>query len=91
MANIMDYMDWRGDLSNKTKKKIKVVILIFALLAYVDFEGSVSAEENAPAVPLKEASGQFWEKNDKDEILARVSMTKSAPFVMVKMAETKRF
>ena len=52
---------------------------------------SVTAEENAPAVPLKEASGQFWEKNDKDEILARVSMTKSAPFVMEKMAETKRF
>ena len=91
MANIMDYMDWRGDLSFEADEFNEVDNLILAQLAYVDFEGIVTAEENAPAVPLKEASGQFWEKNDKDEILARVSMTKSAPFVMEKMAETKRF
>ena len=90
MANIMDYMDWRGDLSFEADEFNEVDNLILAQLAYVDFEGIVTAEENAPAVPLKEASGQFWEKNDKDEILARVSMTKSAPFVMEKMAETKR-
>ena len=91
MANIMDYMDWRGDLSFEADEFNEVDNLILAQLAYVDFEGIVTAEENEPAVPLKEASGQFWEKNDKDEILARVSMTKSAPFVMEKMAETKRF
>ena len=91
MANIMDYMDWRGDLSFEADEFNEVDNLILAQLAYVDVEGIVTAEENAPAVPLKEASGQFWEKNDKDEILARVSMTKSAPFVMEKMAETKRF
>ena len=78
MANIMDYMDWRGDLSFEADEFNEVDNLILAQLAYVDFEGIVTAEENAPAVPLKEASGQFWEKNDKDEILARVSMTKSA-------------
>ena len=91
MANIMDYMDWRGDLSFEADEFNEVDNLILAQLAYVDFEGIVTAEENASAVPLKETSGQFWEKNDKDEILARVSMTKSAPFVMEKMAETKRF
>ena len=68
MANIMDYMDWRGDLSFEADEFNEVDNLILAQLAYVDFEGIVTAEENAPAVPLKEASGQFWEKNDKDEI-----------------------
>ena len=69
MANIMDYMDWRGDLSFEADEFNEVDNLILAQLAYVDFEGIVTAEENAPAVPLKEASGQFWEKNDKDENL----------------------
>jgi len=72
MANIMDYMDWRGDLSFEADEFNEVDNLILAQLAYVDFEGIVTAEENAPAVPLKEASGQFWEKNDKDEILAGI-------------------
>lgn len=91
MANIMDYMDWRGDLSFEADEFNEVDNLILAQLAYVDFEGIVTAEENAPAVPLKEASGQFWEKNDKDEILARVSMTKSAPFVMEKWQKQNVF
>ena len=58
MANIMDYMDWRGDLSFEADEFNEVDNLILAQLAYVDFEGIVTAEENAPAVPLKEASGQ---------------------------------
>ena len=87
MANIMDYMDWRGDLSFEADEFNEVDNLILAQLAYVDFEGIVTAEENAPAVPLKEASGQFWEKNDKDEILARVSMTKSAPTAAIELSD----
>lgn len=33
----------------------------------------------------------FWEQNSREEILARVSMTKAAPFVLEKMAKTERF
>ena len=51
MANIMDYMDWRGDLSFEADEFNEVDNLILAQLAYVDFEGIVTAEENAPAVP----------------------------------------
>ena len=60
MANIMDYMDWRGDLSFEADEFNEVDNLILAQLAYVDFEGIVTAEENAPAVPLKEASGTVF-------------------------------
>ena len=91
MANIMDYMDWRGDLSFGASEFNEVDNLILAQLAYVDFEGIVPAGEDEPAVTLTDASRQFWKKNNKEEILARVSMTKSAPFVMEKMAKTKRF
>ena len=43
------------------------------------------------AVTLAEASAVFWEQNSREEILARVSMTKAAPFVLEKMAKTERF
>ena len=56
MANIMDYMDWRGDLSFEADEFNEVDNLILAQLAYVDFEGIVTAEENASAVPLKDTS-----------------------------------
>ena len=49
MANIMDYMDWRGDLSFEADEFNEVDNLILAQLAYVDFEGIVTAEENEPA------------------------------------------
>ena len=41
MANIMDYMDWRGDLSFEADEFNEVDNLILAQLAYVDFEGIV--------------------------------------------------
>ena len=61
MANIMDYMDWRGDLSFEADEFNEVDNLILAQLAYVDFEDRY-CRGNAPAVPLKEASGQFWKR-----------------------------
>lgn len=42
MANIMDYMDWRGDLSFEADEFNEVDNLILAQLAYVDFEDRYS-------------------------------------------------
>ena len=62
MANIMDYMDWRGDLSFEADEFNEVDNLILAQLAYVDFEGIVTAEENAPAVPLRRHPDNFGKR-----------------------------
>ena len=91
MANMVDYLEWRGDLSFRTSGFNEVDNLLLAQLAYVDFEGNVSGEGSDTDISLKEASEIFWSEHDEEEILARVSMTKSAPFLMRKMAQTKRF
>lgn len=91
MANMMDYLDWRGDLSFAASEFNEVDNLILAQLVYVEFEGIVPGADSEDSISLKEASDIFWSKNDAKEIMARVSMTKSAPFVMEKMARTKRF
>lgn len=90
MANMMDYLDWRGDLSIEKDGFNEVDNLILAQLVYVDFEGIVPPPGQGE-IYLKEASGLFWKKHTEQEIMARVSMTKSAPLLMRKMAESKRF
>lgn len=91
MANMMDYLDWRGDLTFDVSEFNEVDNLILAQLVYVDFEGIVPGVGSDDSISLKEASDIFWSTNDAKEILAMVSMTKSAPFVMERMAKTKRF
>ena len=91
MADMMDYLDWRGDLTFEVSGFNEVDNLILAQLIYVEFEGIVPGIDSDDSISLKEASDIFWRQNDAEEILARVSMTKSAPFVMEQMAETERF
>lgn len=91
MANMVDYLEWRGDLSFRTSGFNEVDNLLLAQLAYVDFGDIVPGEDSDKDITLKDASESFWSVHDEEEILARVSMTKYAPFLMRKMAETKRF
>ncbi len=90
MANIMDYLDWRGDLTMEADGFNEVDNLILAQLVYVDFEGIVPPPKQGD-IYLKEASDLFWQRHTKKEILSHVSMTKSAPFLMRKLAESRRF
>ena len=41
MANLMDYLDWRGDLTFEQAPFNEVDNLILAQLVYVEFEGIV--------------------------------------------------
>lgn len=91
MANIMDYLDWRGDLSLEASEFNEVDNLILAQLVYVDFTGIVPGPGSGESISLKEASKLFFERHTEEEIMARVSMTKKAAFVMKKMARTRRF
>ncbi len=91
MANMMDYLEWRGDLTFAADGFNEVDNLILSQLVYVDFDGIVGGPGGAEVISLARASARFWEMHDKDEILATVSMTKMAPFIMKKTAGTKRF
>ena len=91
MANMMDYLAWRGDLSFAASEFNEVDSLILSQLVYVDLDGIVPGTDTKESISLAEASESYWETHDREEILSRVSMTKSAPFVMKKMAKTRRF
>ena len=91
MANLMDYLDWRGDLTFEQAPFNEVDNLILAQLVYVEFEGIVPAPGKEGTVTVEEVSEQFFRTHDEKEIMERVSMTKTAAFVLKKMAQTARF
>lgn len=90
MANIMDYLAWRGDLSWAASEFNEVDNLILSELIYVDFSGIVPAIGKGD-ITLWEASDIFFSQHTDEEINAKVSSTKVAPFMMREMATTDRF
>ena len=69
MANMTDYLDWRGDLTFAVSGFNEVDNLLFAELVYTSFDGIVTGLSAAEAVTLAEASAAFWEQNSREEIL----------------------
>lgn len=90
MANIMDYLVWRGDLDWDASPFNEVDNVILSELVYVDFSGIVPGI-GGKSVTLAEAGERFFAQYTKEEIQARVSSTKMAAFMMREMAKTKRF
>lgn len=91
MANILDYLDWRGDLTFDISEFNEVDNLLLSQLVYVDLEGIVPGPESGKKINIVEASQLFFERHDENEIMKKVSMTKTAIYVLKKMAESERF
>jgi hypothetical protein len=66
MANIFDYLDWRGDLSFKADPFNAVDNIVFSLLSYYPFERIVSADFGKAAVPLPVALKKLGAAIKKD-------------------------
>lgn len=93
MGDIMDYVEWRGDLSMKQDPFNEVDNLVLSQLAYVDFAGVVGndQEESDETITIREASKRFFKLHTEEELLKNKAMTRLAPFLMRKMAEGERF
>lgn len=66
MANIFDYLKWRGDLSFSQSPPNGVDALIFSGLAYIQYGGQVELLPEIP-VTLKEAAEDFFALEDHEE------------------------
>lgn len=91
MADIMDYLDWRGDLSFKQAVFNEVDNLILSQLAYVNFDGIVPGIAYDEVVTLEAACELFFKINDEKEVLKDKSFTRLAAILMKKMVQSERF
>ncbi len=66
MANVFEYLKWRGDLSFTQDPPNEVDALVFSGLAYVSYGGRAEAEPNMP-LTLKEAAEDFFALDDCED------------------------
>lgn len=63
MANIMDYLDWRGDLSLAVSPFNEVDALLLAELSFINFDAIVPPPGEGRAIPLREASALYFARH----------------------------
>lgn len=92
MANLMDYLDWRGDLTLDQSPFNEVDNLILAELSFVDFQGIVPAPGEGESVPLRTAAEAFFARFPEGEkIDMGVLVPDAIPEMLEKMAASRRF
>lgn len=66
MADVFDYLKWRGDLSFTQDPPNEVDALIFSALSYIRYGGSVEQYPNTP-LTLREAAEDYFALPDYEE------------------------
>ncbi len=72
MANIIDYVKWRGDISIKIDSFNEVDNLIFAELVYLNLAGIVPPLGSGETISIKDAANKYFEKYPDGEKLGAV-------------------
>ncbi len=63
MANVMDYLNWRGDLSFKQSGVNEVDNILFVFLCFLDFDGIVPSDPREGSILLSDAVKQHFESH----------------------------
>ena len=88
MSNILEYLDWRGDIPFSVDPLNEIDNLIFAEMSYTDLEGVMTQDEE---MSIEEVSATYFSIHTEQEILDRTTFFRLAPLVLKKAAECDRF
>ena len=91
MANILDYLDWRGDLTLAQDPFNEVDNLILAELSFVDFGGIVPGPGEGRAVPLWKAAEAYFAKTEGRPIDMGVLVPDGISQMLRKLMASPRF
>lgn len=87
MANVFDYLDWRGDLDFGASRFCEVDAHVLSLLSYLSFDGIVP---EVGAVPFSSAAREFLARYEKTEQKEKGTRLKIIS-LLSRAAKTKRF
>ena len=91
MANILDYLEWRGDLTLEVSPFNEVDALLLAELSFINFEGIVPPPEIGRGVRLHDAAEAYFTRNEGREIDMGVLVPDRIPAMFCAMASSRRF
>lgn len=89
MANIIDYLEWRGDLKLSADGFNEVDNLILSELAYCDFDNINNIEREL--LPLDKVYEEYFKLHSHEEIQNRKTIIGRMPLLLDKLIETNRF
>lgn len=91
MSDLIDYLNWRGDLTFAQAPFNEVDNLILSQLAYINFEGIVPGTRYQESVSLEEACNLFYTLHPEKKDSHTKAPYSSALTTMKEMAITQRF
>ena len=87
MANIVDYLKWRGDISFKVSPFNEVDNLILSEFAYIE----ISKKNTSKKITIEEAITKYLKKYDKKELAKKFALSKNPTEFLKTLANSKRF
>lgn len=91
MANIFDYLTWRGDISLKEDAFNEVDSLVLSWLSYVKLDKVMPVGICNQAITIEEAGRVFFEQNNLQERLKGFSLTKTSALLFYRLMNCPRF
>ena len=91
MANVFDYLDWRGDLSFSQSPFCEIDALILSLISYVDFDGIVPSGERDRSMSLLDAARAYVREHRGKPMYVGLIVPPEVVSLMAKAAKSKRF
>ncbi len=91
MSNLLDYLDWRGDLSLESSPFNEVDNLLFAELSFLDLAGIVPDVGAGESVELCQAVSEYFRRNKGKKIHMGVLVPNEIVSMAEKMAMSCRF
>lgn len=89
MADIMDYMEWRGDVTFDMIPVNEVDGLIFSQFAYIPLEGVI--DDMSGEMSVLEAGSRFFDIHSEEEISGYTELLKNCCRVFKGMMNCDRF
>ena len=91
MANILDYLDWRGDVLFSVSPINEVDNLIFSQLSFIDLEGILPARVSSGSMPLYEAAERYFEAHPDDSTSMGLIVPAAIRTLIRRMAQCERY
>lgn len=91
MANVIDYIKWRGDLSFSVSPFNEVDSLIFTQLMYLDFREIVGGMDSEKSISLAETGRQYFRKNSRKAIEEMPLVVRDSVEIFREMIKYERF
>ena len=91
MANMFDYINWRGNIKFEQVGINEIDSLIFTELAYLPYENLVSSPDIKKTITISELSKKYFEIYDLDNYVGAIIPGKEISELLYAVKDTKRY